>query len=122
MAQRDDRKRLGKKHRQASTRPKKGRAPRVTPTTGAVAPRKRKVLSTKRAALENVGAERNIGFRKVLLRADVAVTDHNGVGGAVGNADEGKPVKSACRQRQLQAVVVRLIDVPHLINEAEIRE
>src|SRR5258707_11838611 len=50
MAQRDDRKRLGKKHRQASTRPKKGRAPRATPTTGAVDPRKRKVLSTKRAA------------------------------------------------------------------------
>ncbi len=37
MAQRHDRKRLGKKHRQASTRPKKGRAPRTTPTTGAVA-------------------------------------------------------------------------------------
>jgi GTP-binding protein len=52
MAQRDDRKRLGKKHRDPSTRPKKGRAPRVTPTTGAVDPRKRKVLSTKRAALE----------------------------------------------------------------------
>jgi GTP-binding protein len=51
MAQRDDRKRLGKKHRQASTRPKQGRAPRTTPTTGAVDPRKRKVLSTKRATL-----------------------------------------------------------------------
>src|ERR1700684_3861787 len=52
VAQRDDKKRLGKKHRQAATRPKKGRAPRVTPTTGAVDPRKRKALSTKRAALE----------------------------------------------------------------------
>ncbi len=52
MAQRDDRKRLGKKHRDASTRPKKGRAPRVTPTTGAVDPRKRKVLATKKAAAE----------------------------------------------------------------------
>jgi GTPase len=49
MAQRDDRKRLGKKHRQASTRPKKGRAPKSTPTTGAVDPRKRKILSSKRA-------------------------------------------------------------------------
>ena len=48
MAQRPDRKRLGKKHRDASTRPKKGRAPRVTPTTGAVDPRKRKVLATKK--------------------------------------------------------------------------
>jgi GTP-binding protein len=45
-------KRLGKKHRQASTRPKKGRSPRATPTTGAVDPRKRKILSTKRAAAE----------------------------------------------------------------------
>src|SRR5216683_2983788 len=52
MAQRDGKKRLGKKHRQASTRPKKGRAPRATPTTGAVDPRKRKVLSTKRAAAD----------------------------------------------------------------------
>ncbi len=52
MAHKDSKKRLGKKHRQASTRPKKGRAPRATPTTGAVDPRKRKVLSTKRAAAE----------------------------------------------------------------------
>jgi GTPase len=52
MAQKDDRKRLGKKHRQAATRPKKGRAPKATPTTGAVDPRKRKVLSTKRAAAD----------------------------------------------------------------------
>jgi len=49
MAQRDDKKRLGKKHRQASTRPKKGRAPKSTATTGAVDPRKRKVLNTKAA-------------------------------------------------------------------------
>ena len=52
MAQRDDRKRLGKKHRQASTRPKKGRGPKSTPTTGAVDPRKRKILSTRRAAAD----------------------------------------------------------------------
>ena len=52
MAKRDGKKRLGKKHRQASTRPKKGRAPKSTPTTGAVDPRKRKILSTKRAAAE----------------------------------------------------------------------
>jgi GTP-binding protein len=52
MAQRDDRKRLGKKHRQASTRPKQGRAQRTTPTTGAVNPRKRKSLSTKRTQQE----------------------------------------------------------------------
>jgi len=52
MAQRDDKKRLGKKHRQPSTRPRKGRAPRVTPTTGAVDPRKRKAISAKRTALD----------------------------------------------------------------------
>jgi len=56
MAQRDDKKRLGKKHRQASTRPKKGRAPKATPTTGAVDPRKRKVLST--AAAKKAAATR----------------------------------------------------------------
>src|SRR5258708_23372951 len=52
MAQRDNKKRLGKKHRQASTRPTKGRAPKAAPTTGAVDPRKRKILSTKRAAAD----------------------------------------------------------------------
>jgi GTP-binding protein len=56
MAQRDDRKRLGKKHRQAATRPKKGRAPKATPVTGAVDPRKRKVLST--AAAKKAAAKR----------------------------------------------------------------
>jgi len=52
MANKDGSKRLGKKHRQAATRPKKGRAPKSTPTTGAVDPRKRKVLSTKKALAE----------------------------------------------------------------------
>ncbi len=49
---RDNKKRLGKKHRQASTRPKKGRAPKVSPTTGAVAPRGRKVIGSKQAETE----------------------------------------------------------------------
>src|SRR5258708_24525656 len=52
MAGKKTPKRLGKKHREASCRPKKGRAPRATPTTGAVDPRKRKVLATKRAAAD----------------------------------------------------------------------
>ena len=56
MAQKDDRKRLGKKHRTAATRPKKGRAPKSTPTTGAVDPRKRKVIST--AAAKKAAARR----------------------------------------------------------------
>jgi GTP-binding protein len=51
MAPRGGKKRLGKKHRQASTRPKMGRsAPRATATTGAVAPKKRKELAAKKAA------------------------------------------------------------------------
>src|ERR1700722_9022043 len=53
-------KRLGKKHRQASTRPKKGRAPKSTPTTGAVDPRKRKVLSTKRAAADKASRVKQV--------------------------------------------------------------
>jgi GTP-binding protein len=51
MAPRGGKKRLGKKHRQASTRPKMGRsAPRATATTGAVAPKKRKELAAKKVA------------------------------------------------------------------------
>ncbi|MDE3103896.1 MAG: ribosome biogenesis GTPase Der [Acidobacteriota bacterium] len=40
-------KRLGKKHRQASTRPKQGRAPKAAPVTGAVAPKKRKAIASQ---------------------------------------------------------------------------
>ena len=57
MAAKKAAKRLGKKHRQASTRPKKGRAPKATPTTGAVDPRKRKLLATtaaKKAAAKRI--------------------------------------------------------------------
>ena len=43
-------KRLGKKHRQASTRPKMGRsAPKATAVTGAVTPKKRKEIAAKKA-------------------------------------------------------------------------
>ena len=49
MAAKKAAKRLGKKHRQASTRPHKGKAPKATPTTGAVDPRKRKVIAAKKA-------------------------------------------------------------------------
>ena len=49
MATKKAAKRLGKKHRQASTRPHKGKAPKTQPTTGAVDPRKRKVLAAKKA-------------------------------------------------------------------------
>ena len=48
---REQKKRMGKKHRQASTRPKLGKsAPRGTAVTGAVSPKKRKELAAKKAA------------------------------------------------------------------------
>ena len=54
MALKKQVKRLGKKHRQASTRPKQGRAPKAGATTGAtrigaVDPKKRKELAAKKA-------------------------------------------------------------------------
>ena len=48
----DDKKRLGKKHRQAASRPKKGRAPKTSAVTGAVAPKTRKQISAKKALAE----------------------------------------------------------------------
>jgi GTPase len=51
MAPKKQKKRLGKKHRQASTRPKLGRsAPRTTSATSAAAPKKRKELAAKKKA------------------------------------------------------------------------
>jgi len=52
MAPKKQVKRLGKKHRQAATRPHKGKAPKSTPVTGATGkldPRKRKVVAAKKA-------------------------------------------------------------------------
>ena len=53
---REQKKRMGKRHRHASTRPKLGKAPRSGAKTGAqmasVAPKKRKALGAKKAAAE----------------------------------------------------------------------
>src|SRR5260370_18379426 len=90
MAQRDDKKRLGKKHRQASTRPKEGRAAKSTPTTGAVDPRKRKILATKRAEadkLKRVTKQSPEREKRKALRAE----------GATGAAK--KPVSRAHSER-----------------------
>ena len=97
MAQRDDRKRLGKKHRQASTRPKKGRSPKSTPTTGAVDPRKRKVLSTKRAAADKaarVGRQSPERERRRAIRPESAGSAKKPVkrAGAGGGEDEQQTV------------------------------
>ena len=56
---REQKKRMGKKHRQASTRPRLGKGPtkaarKGTAATGAVAPKQRKQLSSKKAAAEKV--------------------------------------------------------------------
>jgi GTP-binding protein len=79
MAPKKQKKRLGKKHRQASTRPKMGRtAPRGTATTGAVSPRKRKELAAKKAAatkLAKTPTKSPDRERKIIIR------DGDGAGG-----------------------------------------
>jgi GTPase len=47
---REQKKRMGKKHRRASTRPRLGKAPRTGAQMAGVAPKKRKALSAKKAA------------------------------------------------------------------------
>jgi GTP-binding protein len=72
---RTEKKRLGKKHRQAATRPKLGKtAPRGTATTGAVSPKKRKELAAKKAAatkLAKTPTKSPDRERKVTLRPAV---------------------------------------------------
>jgi GTP-binding protein len=72
MAPRKEKKRLGKKHRQASTRPKLGRsAPRATAVTGAVSPKKRKELAAKKVAANKaskIPTQSPERERKVVLR------------------------------------------------------
>ncbi len=71
MAPKKAAKRLGKKHRQASTRPHKGKAPKATPTTGAVDPRKRKVIAAKQA---KVAAEKRVSRRSPELENKRVIT------------------------------------------------
>ena len=54
---REEKKRMGKKHRQASTRPKLGKGPakgarKGAAVTGAVSPRQRKVIAARKAATD----------------------------------------------------------------------
>jgi GTP-binding protein len=82
-------KRLGKKHRQASTRPKMGKsAPRATSVTGAVSPKKRKELAAKKAAaikLAKTPTRSPERERKVTLRP---ATDSRGHGADRADFDE----------------------------------
>ena len=84
MAPKKEKKRLGKKHRQASTRPKMGKnAPRSTATTGAVAPKKRKELATKKIAeikASKTPTKSPDRERKVTLRGEPGT---RGMGGEV---------------------------------------
>jgi GTP-binding protein len=92
----NEQKRLGKKHRQASTRPKKGRAPKVAPTTGAVDPRKRKQLAAKKAAAEKLkrtpkrspDREARVTLRGEARRPQKVTQPAVRVGAAVEDADE----------------------------------
>ncbi|ADW67916.1 ribosome biogenesis GTPase Der [Granulicella tundricola] len=76
MAAKKAAKRLGKKHRQASTRPHKGKAPKSGVTTGAtrigaVDPKKRKIIATKKA---KVVAEKRISKRSPEFEAKRTIT------------------------------------------------
>jgi GTP-binding protein len=86
-----EKKRLGKKHRQASTRPKQGKAPRAGAKTGAqfanAAPKKRKAISTKEAAKKSAARtpkkspefERKVTMRQEAPRKDPKDRGHESV-------------------------------------------
>ncbi|SNT06855.1 GTP-binding protein [Granulicella rosea] len=98
----DDKKRLGKKHRQASTRPKKGRSPKSTPTTGAtriggVAPKKRKVIATKAA---EEGAKKFVSRRSPEFEAKKTIAyreEEKGVGRNSAKIPEPKAPRGTAR-------------------------
>jgi GTP-binding protein len=111
MAPKKEKKRLGKKHRQASTRPKLGRgAPRGTATTGAVAPKKRKELAakkklaTKASKLPTQSPERE--HRVVLRNRDDVGTRGFGSEKPVRAADESVSEEKAWREAE--AIAARL--------------
>ena len=91
MAGKKAAKRLGKKHRQASTRPHKGKAPKSSPVTGATAkldPRKRKVVSAKKA--KEIAGKR-VSRRSPEFEAKRSITGDDGekrVRGAGGRGGE----------------------------------
>src|SRR6201996_4005849 len=75
---RDQKKRMGKKHRQASTRPRKGKAPRTGAQMANVAPKKRKALSSKKAAAEKAARTPKRGPEKARsVRLDAPRTERD---------------------------------------------
>ncbi|HEX5283830.1 MAG TPA: ribosome biogenesis GTPase Der [Bryocella sp.] len=85
---RDQKKRMGKKHRQASTRPRKGKAPRTGAQMANVAPKKRKALSSKKAAeakaartpRQSPERERSVTLDGARTERDRSVTKGHGSG------------------------------------------
>jgi GTP-binding protein len=93
---RTEKKRLGKKHRQASTRPKMGKtAPRGTATTGAVSPKKRKELAAKKIAAVKAAKTPT----KSPERERSVVIRNRDEAGSRGHASEGEVTKRAPRVR-----------------------
>ena len=88
MAAKKAAKRLGKKHRQASTRPHKGKAPKSTPTTGAVDPRKRKIVAAKKA---KVVAEKRVSRRSPEFEAKRTITGDDAERPARRTGGKGEP-------------------------------
>ena len=100
MAAKKAAKRLGKKHRQASTRPHKGKVPKSTPVTGATAkldPRRRKVAAAKKA--KGVAAKR-VSRRSPEFEAKRPITGDDAekrVGRAGGKRERANPSEGADR-------------------------
>jgi GTP-binding protein len=124
MAPKSGKKRLGKKHRQASTRPKMGRsAPRATATTGAIAPKKRKELAAKKAAAaakartptrspefehrRTIATDHGFAKEKQDFRAEQE--DRSLLRGGAGSAHEERDWKEA----EKLAGALTLADAPH---------
>ncbi len=95
MAPKKAPKRLGKKHRQASTRPHKGKAPKATPTTGAVDPRKRKVIAAKKA--------KETAAKKVSRRSPEFEQKRIITGDDAEKTDRGKVVRAAQAEEEKRA-------------------
>lgn len=116
MAPKKTAKRLGKKHRQASTRPHKGKAPKSTPTTGAVDPRKRKVIAAKkaRAAEEGRVSRRSPDFetRRTITGDDAEKT----IGRNSAKIPQDRPQRESPKPRR------RILSVPRPEGEEAWRE
>ncbi len=112
---REEKKRMGKKHRQASTRPRQGKTPgsRGTAATGAASPKKRKQIAAKKAVAQKTARtptrspERE---RKVVVRGPEGVAGRgaNERGGAERKPDERLEEHEARQWREAESLAERL--------------